>query len=77
MPMAILVAMGRKKNGHGKNVGHGPIFKKKFPMAQIFWAMARKYIFCDAYHIQCVVRWPSWEAVFKWNFTIISEILHQ
>ena len=54
MPMAILVDMGRKKTGHGKNVK-----------------------FCDTYHIQCVVRWPSCEAVFKWNFTIISEILHQ
>ena len=36
MPMAIYVAMGRKKNGHGKNVGHGPNLKKKFPWPKFF-----------------------------------------
>ena len=75
--MAVLVAMGRKKMAMGKMLAMGPIFKKNFPWPKFFYAMARKYIFCDTYHIQCIVRWPSWEAVFKWNFTIISEILHQ
>ena len=76
MPMAVLVVMGRKKMAMGKMLAMGQIFKKKFPWPKFFGPWP-EYIYCDTYHIQCVVRWPSWEAVFKWNFTIISEILHQ